>query len=84
MAAFAVHDHGRVLWKIPQDVRFELVLVELNRRAGHRSIAAEDATVAGLRLESSAAADAIVEEEAGIRWHGLFVAVATRRACDHR
>lgn len=40
------------------------MLAELNRRAGHRSIAAEDTAVTRLRLQWSVAADAIVEEQA--------------------
>ena len=56
----------------------------LNGWARHRSVGAEDAAVAGLRLEPAAAGLAVVEELAGVRRHLLCLAMAAAGAGDSR
>lgn len=60
------------------------VVIQLNRRAGDRSIGAEHAAVSGLRTEQCSAALAFVEELAGVGGHRLDLRRATRRAGEGR
>jgi hypothetical protein len=59
-------------------------LAVLDRRTGNRTIRAEHAAIAGERLQSLAAALAVIEELAGVRRHGLDRLMAAFRAAERR
>jgi hypothetical protein len=58
--------------------------VLLDRRTRHRSIRAEHAAIARLRLEFLAAALADIEKLTGIEWHPLASLEAAFRASQDR
>ncbi len=54
----------------------------LYRWTRHITVRAEDAAVPRLWLEQGAAALALMEELAGVRWHCFGRLMATARACE--
>jgi len=58
--------------------------VLLDRRARHGPVGAEDAAIAGLRLEPGTAAAAVVKELASVGRHGLCGLVPALRAGQGR
>ena len=56
----------------------------LNRRAGHGAVGTEYTAVARFWAKQGFAADALVEELAGIRRHGFLLLPAALRAGDDR
>ena len=58
--------------------------VLLDRRAGHGAVRAKHAAVARQRLQPSAAALAVIEELAGVRWHRFNGLVSADRTSQCR
>jgi len=57
---------------------------QLDRRARHRAVAAENTAITLFRLETSVTCRAVVNEHASIRGHGFSSALAALRASDDR
>jgi hypothetical protein len=74
-----------VVGRLNGDVLLPLATIfpGLDRRARNRPVGAEDAAVAGLRLETLPAAFAVVKELTGVSRHGFSRGVGARRTGQH-